>query len=79
MLLMHEPESTEESEQVFTPGLAGGCGGGGPSYYMYMYIYIYICIHVYWIPFGDHPLKLERYREDWHGPCARMTRTNREV
>ena len=20
--------------------------------------------HVYWIPFGDHPLKLERYRED---------------
>ena len=32
-----------------------------------------------WIPFGDHPLKLERYREDQHGPCARMTRTNREV
>ena len=31
------------------------------------------------IPFGDHPLKLERYREDSHGPCARMTRTNREV
>ena len=30
------------------------------------------------IPFGDHPLKLERYREDLHGPCARMTRTNRE-
>ena len=28
---------------------------------------------------GDHPIKLERYREDWHGPCARMTRTNREV
>ena len=25
-----------------------------------------------WIPFGDHPLKLERYREDQHGPCARM-------
>ena len=20
--------------------------------------------HEYWIPFGDHPLKLERYRED---------------
>ena len=31
------------------------------------------------IPFGDHPLKLERYREDYHGPCARMTRINREV
>ena len=31
-----------------------------------------------WIPFGDHPLKLERHREDQHGPCARMTRTNRE-
>ena len=31
------------------------------------------------IPFGDHPIKLERYREDLHGPCARMTRTNREV
>ena len=31
------------------------------------------------IPFGDHPLTLERYREDWHGPCARMTRTDREV
>ena len=22
---------------------------------------------------------LERYRKDWHGPCARMTRTNRQV
>ena len=32
-----------------------------------------------WIPFGDHPLKLERCREDKHGPCARMTHTNREV
>jgi len=32
-----------------------------------------------WIPFGDHPLNLEQYREDEHGPCARMTRTNREV
>ena len=20
--------------------------------------------NIYWIPFGDHPLKLERYRED---------------
>ena len=25
-----------------------------------------------WIPFGDHPLRLERCREDEHGPCARM-------
>ena len=32
-----------------------------------------------WIPFGDHPLKLERYREDYHGQCARVTRTNQEV
>ena len=32
-----------------------------------------------WISFGDHPLKLERCREDQHGPCARMTRTHREV
>ena len=24
------------------------------------------------IPFEDHPLNLERYREDLHGPCARM-------
>ena len=31
------------------------------------------------IPFGDHPLKLERYREDLYGPRARMTRTHREV
>ena len=31
------------------------------------------------IPFGDHPLTLERYREDLHGPCARMTCTHREV
>jgi len=31
------------------------------------------------IPFGDHPLTLERCREDYRGPCARMTRTNREV
>ena len=30
-----------------------------------------------WIPFRDHPLKFERYREDKHGLCARMTRTNR--
>ena len=26
------------------------------------------------IPFGYHPIKLERDREDYHGPCARMTR-----
>ena len=25
-------------------------------------------------PFGDHRLKSERYREEWHGPSARMTR-----
>ena len=31
------------------------------------------------IPFGDHPFKLERCREDEHGPCARLTRTNREA
>ena len=31
------------------------------------------------IPFGDHPLKLERDREAEHDPCARMTCTNREV
>ena len=31
------------------------------------------------ISFGDHPLISERYREDQHGPCARMTRTHREV
>ena len=29
--------------------------------------------------FGDHPFKLERYREYQHGPCARVTRTHREV
>ena len=44
-----------------------------------MYVYVYIYIYILWIPFGDHPLKLERCREDQHGPCARMTRTNREV
>ena len=32
-----------------------------------------------WIPFGDHPWNLERYREDYHGFRARMTRTNREA
>ena len=37
------------------------------------------CVLGAWIPFGDHPLKLERRREDKHGPCARMTRTHREV
>ena len=31
-----------------------------------------------WTLFGGHPLKLERYREDYHDPCARMTRKNRE-
>ena len=45
---------------------------------MYIYIYIYIAykhVQVYvhwnqqirnicWIPFGDHPSNLERYRED---------------
>ena len=35
---------------------------------MYIYIYIYIVL-----------FKLERCREDLHGPCARMTRTHREV
>ena len=29
-----------------------------------------------WIPFGDHPLKLERYREDEHGHRSRLTRTS---
>ena len=54
----------------------------------FSYIYIYICIHIHiyeanlseqiclGIPFGDHPLELERYREDQYGPCARMTRAN---
>lgn len=28
--------------------------------------------------FGDHPTKMERNREDLHGPCERMTRANRE-
>ena len=37
-----------------------------------------MCSYV-WIPFGDQPSQLERYREDYHGPCTRMTRTNREV
>jgi hypothetical protein len=32
-----------------------------------------------WIPFGDYPLQVERYREDQHGPCAKMTRADREV
>jgi hypothetical protein len=31
------------------------------------------------IPFGDHPLGLERYRGNQHGPCAGMTPTTREV
>ena len=30
-------------------------------------------------PFGDHPFKFERCKEDQHGPWARMTRTTREV
>ena len=29
------------------------------------------------IPFGEHPLILEGYREDHRGPRARITRTNR--
>ena len=33
----------------------------------------------FWILFGDHPFSVERHKEDKHGPCARMTRTNREV
>ena len=48
------------------------------SIYVCMYVYIYIYIHI-GIPFGDHPLELERYREHQCGPCARMTRTSREV
>ena len=34
---------------------------------------------MYWIPFVDPPLILERYREYQHGSCARMTRAHREV
>lgn len=26
----------------------------------------------------EHLIKLERYREDYHGPNAKMTRTNQE-
>ena len=29
--------------------------------------------------FGDHSFKLERYREDLHGPNAWMARTNRQA
>ena len=31
------------------------------------------------IPFGDHPLKLERSREDSRGPCARTQHKSRNV
>ena len=49
----------------------------------YAHLHIYADIRSYTriyarIPFGDHPLNLERYREDQHGLDARMTRTNRE-
>ena len=30
-------------------------------------------------PAGPHPLKMERHREDSHGRCASMTRTNRSL
>ena len=36
-------------------------------------------LSAFWIPFGTLETEWERYREDSHGPCARMTRTNREV
>ena len=30
---------------------------------MYIFVYVYIYRYAIWIPFGDHPLKLERYRK----------------
>ena len=54
--------------------------------YLYVCIYIHIIRYIYimtmvtrWIPFGDHPLNMERCREYEYGPCSRMTRTHREV
>ena len=57
-----------------------GEGGASSDTYIYIYIYVYMCIcvyvymcmciciciyiYIYRIPFGDHPLNLERYRED---------------
>lgn len=35
---------------------------------------VIVCSTLKCIPYGIHILKLERYREDQHGPCARMTR-----
>ena len=40
---------------------------------------LFNCLSAFWIPFGAPQTEKERYREDSHGPCARMTRTNREV
>lgn len=32
-----------------------------------------------WILCGDHPRSLERFGEDEHGPCARMTRIQKST
>ena len=56
----------------------------GPRFYLGFRVEV-LCFrvlrfsHMFEVSFGDHPLKLERYREDSHGPCARMTRTHREA
>ena len=46
--------------------LRGSC----VSICIYVYLSLSIYIYIY---------ELERYREDQHGPRARMTRTNRDV
>ena len=40
---------------------------------------LFSCFRASWITFEAPQTEKERYREDSHGPCARMTRTNREV
>ena len=58
--------------------LFSNCDCTHKAFAIYKNMLIYKSIHLEWNLARGHPLKLERYREDQHGPCARMTRTNRE-
>ena len=64
-LLPHQYSFQFQPLSVIGPGFGGQQNGEG--------IYRKVT-HIISVFFGIHILKLERYREDQHGPCARMTR-----
>ena len=50
----------------------------GACFFFFLSLYIFFFLSLS-LSLSLSLLRLRRHREDWHGPCARMTRTNWEV